>query len=63
MKRKATEMSEPLEKNMALPEETPFRVVSDENLHQYQEQVNFELTLIYVNPYGVSVSRSAESSF
>ena len=40
MKRKAGEMSASLENNIVIPNETPFRVVSEENLHRYQEQVN-----------------------
>ena len=33
------EPSGTLKKNVVIDNETPFRVVSEENLHQYQEQV------------------------
>ena len=41
MKRISREIPDTLEKNVVIPKETPFRVVSEENLHEYQEQVNF----------------------
>ena len=41
MKRKASGMSASLVKNVVIPREAPLRVVSDENLYRYQEQVSF----------------------
>ena len=39
MKRNAREMSGTLQKNLVIPKTPEFRVVSEENLLQYQEQV------------------------
>ena len=36
----AGKMSDTLEKNVVMPNGTPFRIISEENLHQYQGQVN-----------------------
>ena len=45
------ELSGTLKKNVVIDNEIPFRVVSKENLHQYQEQVNFELILTDVKSF------------
>ena len=39
MKRKASEMSDTLERDVVIDNETPFCLVSEENIHRYQEQV------------------------
>ena len=41
---KFREMSDTLEKNFIIPNVTPFRIVSQEILHRYQEQVNLHYT-------------------
>ena len=39
MKRSAKEMSTTYETNLVIPNVSTFRVISQENLHRYQEQV------------------------